>query len=393
MPASLARAPEFEAVYRAHHGFVWRALQHLGVDAARVDDAAQDVFLVVHRRLPQFVMRAPIRTWLFEIARRVASRYRRKAAGERRHEPLVEAEVTAPTSSTLEHAEAVAIVARLLAGLAPEQAVVFVLAELEQWRAPEIAEELGVNVNTVYTRLRAARRELDRLLRRLDARDRRVRGGAAALVCLALARQHVPPPPVALRQPTGVEGVLFKKTWSPRALVESTVASSGSGGLAVAGASLVVLLTFGAGARAPTKPVRETMPVGGESAPREAAAREVAPGPEPAVVVAEPAKPRRTAGEDALTAELALVESLRAAVLAQDDRAVLARVARYQRRFRDGVFAPEVAAAAIEARCRLGEHARARGEVEAFLARWPTSNLAERVGSLCRKSGGGERDR
>src|SRR4051812_34339786 len=69
----------FEEVYAAHVAFVWRVLRALGVAAEQLEDAAQDVFVIVHRRLPEFEGRSAITTWLFAIARRVASRYRRKS--------------------------------------------------------------------------------------------------------------------------------------------------------------------------------------------------------------------------------------------------------------------------------------------------------------------------
>jgi RNA polymerase sigma-70 factor (ECF subfamily) len=73
------RNPSFRDVYRAHHAYVWRCLLRLGVDDAAVDDAVQDVFIVVHRKLDDFEGRAQIKTWLFAIARRVALRYRDRA--------------------------------------------------------------------------------------------------------------------------------------------------------------------------------------------------------------------------------------------------------------------------------------------------------------------------
>jgi RNA polymerase sigma-70 factor (ECF subfamily) len=45
-----------------------------------------------------------------------------------------------------------------------------VLAELEQMTAPEISSVLGVNLNTVYSRLRLARRDFDAALARHRAR-------------------------------------------------------------------------------------------------------------------------------------------------------------------------------------------------------------------------------
>ena len=60
---------------------------------------------------------------------------------------------------------------RLLDGLDDDKRAVFVLAELEQMSAPQIAEVLGENVNTIYARLRAARREFEQMVAREDARD------------------------------------------------------------------------------------------------------------------------------------------------------------------------------------------------------------------------------
>ena len=77
---------DFDAVYEEHFPFVWRSLRRLGVDGHSMDDATQDVFLVVHRRLGDFEGRSTVRTWLFGIARRIA-RDRRRAAARQRGRP------------------------------------------------------------------------------------------------------------------------------------------------------------------------------------------------------------------------------------------------------------------------------------------------------------------
>ncbi len=89
MTAARAVAPEpsppaFDDVYTAHVGFVWRIARTLGVPAAALEDAVQDVFVVVHRRLPEFEPRAAITTWLFAITRRVALGYLRGGGRTRR---------------------------------------------------------------------------------------------------------------------------------------------------------------------------------------------------------------------------------------------------------------------------------------------------------------------
>src|SRR5688572_24262740 len=77
------QALSLRALYEEHFQFVWRSLRRLGVREADVPDAVQDVFLVVHRKLPEFEGRSKVTTWLFGIALRVA-RDRQKLAYTRR---------------------------------------------------------------------------------------------------------------------------------------------------------------------------------------------------------------------------------------------------------------------------------------------------------------------
>ena len=166
-------APTFEALYEEHFDFVWRSLRRLGIPALTIDDAVQDVFLVVHRRLGEFEGRSSVKTWLFGIALRVASVHRRSAA-RRPTEPLTEEPAdaaTAPAAEALSEArEAARLVHQLLDCLEEDRRAVFVLSELEQMTAPEISTALGVNLNTVYSRLRLARRDFDAALARYRAR-------------------------------------------------------------------------------------------------------------------------------------------------------------------------------------------------------------------------------
>jgi RNA polymerase sigma-70 factor (ECF subfamily) len=163
----------FEAIYGQHFRGVWRTLRRLGVADAQLDDAAQDVFVVVHRRLGDFDGRS-LRGWLYAIAVRVASDYRREA--ERRQlVPLGEAIADAgPGPGRFsELNDEVRLLHTLLAQLDVDKRTVFVLAELEQLSVPEIAEALGVNLNTIYSRQRAARVQFEAALRR----HRERRGG------------------------------------------------------------------------------------------------------------------------------------------------------------------------------------------------------------------------
>lgn len=169
-PSSSEAPLTFDAVYAAHFRGVWRALHRLGVGRAQLDDAAQDVFLVVYRKLAEFDGRS-LRGWLYAIAVRVASDYRRRP-WYRRFVPLSELVVdSAPDPGRAsELGESVRLLHELLAELSEDQRVAFVLGELEQLTAPEIAKALGLNLNTVYSRQRAARARFDAALARRRGR-------------------------------------------------------------------------------------------------------------------------------------------------------------------------------------------------------------------------------
>lgn len=168
----------FEAIYEAYFDYVWRSLRRLGVPESSVDDAAQDVFVVVHRRLADFEGRSSIKTWLFGIALRVARTHRRRVSRKGHHDPLPTDLVSAGggPDSEFEKRRAAAFLAAFLDSLDDDKRAVFVLAEIEQMTAPEIEQALGVKLNTVYSRLRAARKAFDTAVKRRLAKEARVAG-------------------------------------------------------------------------------------------------------------------------------------------------------------------------------------------------------------------------
>ncbi len=58
------------ALHAEHGNFVWATLQRFGIQHPDLEDAFQDVFVVVQQRLPSFDWACPITTWLFAICRR-----------------------------------------------------------------------------------------------------------------------------------------------------------------------------------------------------------------------------------------------------------------------------------------------------------------------------------
>lgn len=199
------RLRRFEALYRREFAFVWAAARHFGVPPAAIDDVVQEVFLVAYRRFDAIDFEVSARAWLFGVTRRVAFRQRRgMARRERRHAVL--AEVARPVAEApqrrLDDAQELE---RLLARLSEGTRVVWQMTELLGMSAPEIASELGLPLNTVYSRLRLAREQLRALVGDAELKAR-LAGGR---------RAHEPPPQAQSR------------TW---ALIVPSLGPLGSGG-------------------------------------------------------------------------------------------------------------------------------------------------------------------
>jgi RNA polymerase sigma-70 factor (ECF subfamily) len=176
-PEAATETGDFRALYDDHFDFVWRTLLHFGVQAAQAEDAAQEVFVILHRRRADYDGSTPLRSWLWGMCRRVAQAQRRGVArAQRRSEVAPAPHPSLPPDAALEQKQAVDFVERFLEGLSEELRPVFVMMEIEGMSAPEVAAALGVNVNTVYSRLRLARAQLEQASARLRTRDARAAG-------------------------------------------------------------------------------------------------------------------------------------------------------------------------------------------------------------------------
>lgn len=166
MPETV-EVPPFRQVFDAHAPFVWRVLRRLGVPASDVADLSQETFVVVHRRLGTFEGRSSLRTWIYGICVRVAADWRKRAHVRREH-PVDEHPEPPPTgdgpADELERRRALALVDRALAGLSPERREAFVLYELEELTLAEVAEVVGAPLQTVHSRLQAARAHVQAVL-------------------------------------------------------------------------------------------------------------------------------------------------------------------------------------------------------------------------------------
>ena len=172
--------PDFGELYDKYADFVWRNARRLGVGEAALDDVMQDVFLVAHRRLREVSSPAALRSWMLSIVIRVVRDHRRSLRRKDPHHrstaPVTEPDELADTRmgnplASVEQSDAVRLLHSVLHELDDTKREVLVLSELEELTEAEIAEILDEGVNTVHSRLRAAKKAFEQALARHRTRD------------------------------------------------------------------------------------------------------------------------------------------------------------------------------------------------------------------------------
>jgi RNA polymerase sigma-70 factor, ECF subfamily len=177
--ANTARSgPEsFQEIFQQHARFLWRALMNLGVPSHEAQDLCQEVMITAHRRLPDFDGRS-LRGWLYGICVRVASDYRRSARVRREipHAELPDRGLDVDQAERLDRERALGRALLALDELDEAKRDAFVLYEIEELTLAEVSEALGVPLQTVYSRIKAARETLRAVL---DVNRAKVAGGRA----------------------------------------------------------------------------------------------------------------------------------------------------------------------------------------------------------------------
>jgi RNA polymerase sigma-70 factor, ECF subfamily len=158
---------------RQHLPAVWRTARDLGVASGDLDDVTQEVLMVVVQRLDT-IEAGRERAFAMAATVRVAANWRRS----RRRKPLSmtddveavysQAALAAPAEPELaiERARQLELLRSALGELNEKERAAFVLFELEELSAPEIARELGLSESAVMSRVRRARAALSRVLER-----------------------------------------------------------------------------------------------------------------------------------------------------------------------------------------------------------------------------------
>lgn len=165
-----------DRLVRQHFDLVWRYLRRLGLSDADADDAAQQVFLTLSRKLNQ-VDRGSERAYLLGVCVRVAADVRKSRRRRASSEALTEHDFAVAAAAhpgpnpeqALEQQRACALLDRLLGDVDPDARAVLVLYEIEGLTLQEIAAALDKPQGTVASRLRRGRAKFQAAVARFRA--------------------------------------------------------------------------------------------------------------------------------------------------------------------------------------------------------------------------------
>jgi RNA polymerase sigma-70 factor (ECF subfamily) len=172
----LGRTARLRSLVDKYWRMVWRSLRRLGVPASAADDGVQQVFIIVARRLDEIESEGE-RKYLLGIALKVASDARRTI--RRRRELPLDAELleisrTLPIQGqpdeVIDRKRRLELLATCLDEMPDKLREAFVLFDLEELNASEVAEALQVPIGTVASRVRLARARIRKSLTSMGIR-------------------------------------------------------------------------------------------------------------------------------------------------------------------------------------------------------------------------------
>lgn len=162
-----------EQLFQQHAGFVARFLTRLGVPREALEDAIQEVFLVVHRNGGYRPGAAKPTSYLANLAVYAAASHRRKQGVARsRHSDAVVEHMPSPSEDPAHALQVRQDLQRLqlaLDRLPEDLRTTLLLVDMEEQSAVSVAAALGCPVGTIYWRVHQARKRLQSSLRAIDA--------------------------------------------------------------------------------------------------------------------------------------------------------------------------------------------------------------------------------
>ncbi|HYO93968.1 MAG TPA: RNA polymerase sigma factor [Polyangiaceae bacterium] len=163
----------WRSLHRHYYPVTVAFLRKFGVHELEVEDAAQDVFLQIHRYLPRFRGSSELKTWLYRLCitqARAARRRRRISETLARWLPMFPEDAVVHGSDLCE-ATARRRVAAALDRLSEPERCALVLYEMEGLPGKEVAEILKCKEATLWRRLHYARKRFSDAINELAVNE------------------------------------------------------------------------------------------------------------------------------------------------------------------------------------------------------------------------------
>jgi RNA polymerase sigma factor (sigma-70 family) len=193
----------FAVLVQRHGPMVFNVCRRVLHHAQDAEDACQATFLVLARKASSIGRSSALSSWLHGVAYRIALRARRDAGRRRAREQQVAVSVSPDPAEAIAWRDVQILLEAEIARLPERYRSAFVLCHLEGRSRIEAAAELGIEENTLSSRLARAR---ERLRRRLARRGVHL---PAVLAAAALAGDAASAIPAELHQSTIVAAHQF----------------------------------------------------------------------------------------------------------------------------------------------------------------------------------------
>jgi RNA polymerase sigma factor (sigma-70 family) len=154
-------------VYEQELDYLLETLRRLGANPREIEDLAQDVFVVLHRKWSSLDVNLPLRPYLFGVAFRIVWAHRRRGKREVPRS-TVELEDQGPSpEGLLESKELARILMAALDTIPLPRRAVVIMHDLDGFAMVDIAAKLSITRFGAYARLNKGRRELASAVRKL----------------------------------------------------------------------------------------------------------------------------------------------------------------------------------------------------------------------------------
>lgn len=171
-------ATTVEDIYRVHSAFLWRVARTRGIPVSMIPDVLQDIFVTVLRRLPFYEEQGSLKGWLYTIADGHIRQFFRSEGRRQRRMTLIARSVDGVDDGSalvdnLQRSEASRLVQRFIDELTANLREIFLLCCVEGLPGIDVARLLNLNINTLYSREKAARRRFQAFIQNIHTLEER----------------------------------------------------------------------------------------------------------------------------------------------------------------------------------------------------------------------------